>query len=69
MKKLFNFIIIVFCILSITSCRPELEDSETYFDDSFYHYKMLKIEEMPCLLVEDYKIFGITCDWSKWKGH
>ena len=69
MKKLFSFMLIVFCVLSMSACLPELEDGQIYFEGNTSTYEVFEIEGMPCLLVDGFRSFGVTCDWTQWEGN
>jgi hypothetical protein len=73
MNKL--ILILISSTLLLTGCNNNSEAEEQQDPTKFtittpYNSRTAYIREikgMPCVVIDDYKRYGITCDWSKYE--
>lgn len=70
MKKIIPMLLVVAVLIS--SCIDILDVPINTPQDNV-EYKIIRIEGMPCLLVESptysgHTVRSVDCDWSKWDG-
>ena len=69
-------IVLVLIILVVCSLILNQNSESTIkrvSDTTDFTYTVIEVEGMPCLVVDhrpgaNFATFGITCDWSQWKG-
>lgn len=68
MKKIKAVLLLwaLFITISI-SCTHDWKDVETKDAFSTTKYKIIQIEDMPCVIIDGLYEGGISCDWSKWR--
>jgi hypothetical protein len=79
----FKLLLILILSLSIYGCsdsnepsraelkaKTDLTNTKIFIDKNGYKFTIseITVKGMPCIVRKEYRQFGITCDWSKYKS-
>lgn len=64
MKKFLFLVLFLF-----VSCSPQYAEKEVVAVSTYqYDFRYVVIDNMPCIINDEFRGVAITCDWSQWNG-